>query len=184
MLTSQEVYQEVRRRGNPNIGAKSNQVHPDTAATPVRPTDPNTELAEDDTAEVLDSPQDRRSHVDNCSPLSEGKQDAHPSLRREPAHPNQTIENNCTSIQPSTSLAKHEANSNSARQPEESCTGPKHNAIVSDQQVDGEENLRTNAYVFDRFILYGINKLGCVSWYHVCGFHLLSYLRLAPIDSI
>jgi hypothetical protein len=23
-----------------------------------------------------------------------------------------------------------------------------------------------------------------VSWYHVCGFHLLSYLRLAPIDSI
>jgi hypothetical protein len=122
MLTSQEVYQEVRRRGNPNIGAKSNQVHPDTAATPVRPTDPNTELAEDDTAEVLDSPQDRRSHVDNCSPLSEGKQDAHPSLRREPAHPNQTIENNCTSIQPSTSLAKHEANSNSARQPEESCT--------------------------------------------------------------
>jgi hypothetical protein len=23
-----------------------------------------------------------------------------------------------------------------------------------------------------------------VSWYHVCGFPLLSYLRLAPIDSI
>jgi len=27
-------------------------------------------------------------------------------------------------------------------------------------------------------------RVSPVSWYHVCGFHLLSYLRLAPIDSI
>jgi hypothetical protein len=31
------------------------------------------------------------------------------------------------------------------------------------------------------FVITGVRH---VSWYHVCGFHLLSYLRLAPIDSI